>query len=165
MEETSNTIKGTLSACVRHTSLQNGVHGGVEPWWLKGKPLVTKWKGQKYIHKKYFCQKYFHQKYFHQKYFPQKFVKNILTKNIFIKNIFTKNISEKIYKLFLKKNVLSKIFPKKYSTINILGKNIFTKNISEKTLLTTIFLKKGGGEAALLPAGPRLISSDSEISA
>ena len=65
----------------------------------------------------------------------------------------------------MKKNVSSKIFPKKYCTINILGKNIFTKNISEKTLLTTIFLKKGGGEAPLLPAGPRLISSDSEISA
>ena len=49
------------------------------------------------------------------------------------------------------KNVLSKIFLKKYSTKNISG-----KNISEKTVLTTIFLKKGGGEAPLLPAGPRL---------
>ena len=32
-------------------------------------------------------------------------------------------------------------------------------------LLTIIFLNKGGGEAPVLPAGPRLISSDSEISA
>ena len=47
----SNTIKGTLSASVSHTSLQNDVYGGVEPWWLKGKSLVTKWKSQKYIHK------------------------------------------------------------------------------------------------------------------
>ena len=28
---TSNTIKGTLSASIRHTSLQNDVYGGVEP--------------------------------------------------------------------------------------------------------------------------------------
>jgi len=54
---------------------------------------------------------------------------------------------------------------KKNSGKNISGKNIFTKNISEKTLLTIIFLNKGGGEAPLLPAGPKLISSDSEISA
>ena len=53
-------------------------------------------------------------------------------------------------------DILSKIFPKKYSS-NISGKNIFSKNISEKILMTTIFLKKGGGEALLLPAGPRLI--------
>ena len=145
----SNTIKGTLSPCVRHTSLQNDVYGGVEPWWLKGKPLVTKWKGQKYIHKKYFCQKYFHQKYFHQKYFHQK---------CFCQKYFWKNI-QIIFECFVK-NISKKIFHHKY-----FRKNIFTKNISEKTLLTTIFLKKGGGEAPLLPAGPRLISSDSEISA
>ena len=48
---------------------------------------------------------------------------------------------------------------------NMYEKKYFHKNISEKTLLSTIFLKKGGGEALLLPAGPRLISSDSEISA
>ena len=27
---------------VRHTSLQKNVNGDVEPWWSKGKPLVTK---------------------------------------------------------------------------------------------------------------------------
>ena len=121
---------------VRHTSLQNDVYGEVEPWWLKGKPLVTKWKGQKYIHKKYFCQKYFHQKYFHQKYFHQ---------NFFCQKYFWKNI-QIIFKCFVK-NISKKIFHHKY-----FRKNIFTKNISEKTLLTTIFLKKGGGEAPLLPA-------------
>ena len=47
-------------------------------------------------------------------------------------------------KIFSKKNS-PKIFPKKY--------------------FCQIFFKKGGGEAPLLPAGPRLISSDSEISA
>ena len=67
------------------------------------------------------------------------FAKNIFTKNIFIKNTFTKNV--------------------------------FFKNISEKiyklflNVLSKIFPKKGGGEAPLLPAGPRLILSDSEISA
>ena len=44
-------------------------------------------------------------------------------------------------------------------------KNIFTKNISEKNIFTKNIFEKGGGEAPLLPAGPRLISSDSEISA
>ena len=38
---------------------------------------------------------------------------------------------------------------------------IFLKNTYGKYF----FKKKGGGEAPLLPAGPRLISSDSEISA
>ena len=47
---------------------------------------------------------------------------------------------------------LSKIFLKQYT-------NYF--NI----ILIIIFLKKCGGEAPLLPAGPRLISSDSKISA
>ena len=36
---------------------------------------------------------------------------------------------------------------------------------SKKKLLPDIFPKKGEGKAALLPAGLRLISSDSEISA
>ena len=39
------------------------------------------------------------------------------------------------------------------------------KSFLKRLLLPNIFSKKGGGEAPLLPAGPRLISSDSEISA
>ena len=96
--------------------------------------------------KKYFHQKYFHQKYFHQKFFCQKIFLKKYT-NYFEKKCFVKNISEKI---FHHKYLRKKYFHKKY----------FRKNT-----LTTIFLKKGGGEAPLLPAGPRLISSDNEISA
>ena len=111
---------------VRHTSLQNDVYGGVEPWWLKGKPLVTKWKGQKYIHKKYFCQKYFHQKYFHQKYFHQKcFCQKYFWKNIqIIFKCFVKNISKKIFHY--------KYFRKKYLHKKKFRKNTFDNNISEK---------------------------------
>merc|ERR1712079_420235 len=67
-----------------------------------------------------------------------------------------------------------KIFPKKdIFTKNISGnkclyqkyfqKNIFTNNNSKKKS-QNIFMKKkeGVGKAPLLPAGPRLISSDSE---
>ena len=132
--DTSNTIKGTIIACVRpcvrHTSLQNDVYGGVEPWWLKGKPLVTKWKGQKYIHKKYFCQKYFHQKYFHQKYFHQKyFWKNIQI--ILKKKCFVKNISEKIFhhKYFRKKYFHKKYFHQKYFHQKFFCQKYFWKNI------------------------------------
>ena len=52
---------------------------------------------------------------------------------------------------------------------NIVEKNIFQKNLpkifTKKILMPNIFPKKGGGEAPLLPAGPRLLSSDSEIAA
>ena len=58
---------------------------------------------------------------------------------------------------------------------NIVAKNIFNKNILQKKitkifsktiLLPNIFPKKKvGAKPPLLPAGPRLISSDSEISA
>ena len=96
---------------------------------------------------------------------PKIYSQKIFLSKIFSSKIFSPKIFLKKYTNYFEKNGLPKIFPKKYSTINILGKNIFTKNISEKTLLTTIFLKKGGGKAPLLPAGPRLISSDSEISA
>ena len=69
---------------------------------------------------------------------------NIIAKNIYAKNIFAKNIFKK----------------------NIFAKNIVEKNIFKKKLMPNIFpKKKGGGKAPLLPAGPRLISSDSEISA
>ena len=54
-----------------------------------------------------------------------------------------------------------KIIPKK----NIFAENISKKIFSKKKLLPNKYAKKGGGEAPLLPAGPRLISSDSEISA
>ena len=88
---------------------------------------------------------------FHQKYFQ----KNIFTKNISPqKNIFKNIISQKT--IFLKKITFTK-----NSSKNI----CFLKNISKKIHWPNIFLKKGGGEAPLLPAGPRLISSDSEISA
>ena len=49
-------------------------------------------------------------------------------------------------------------------TKNIFQKK-FTKNISKIKCCQIFFQKIGGGEAPLLPAGPRLISSDSEISA
>ena len=57
----------------------------------------------------------------------------------------------------------------------MLSKNIFAKNISKKIFSPKLFFekntfakyisKKGGGEAPLLPAVHRLISSVSEISA
>ena len=63
---------------------------------------------------------------------------NITAKNIFEKNIFTKNnFQKKIHQKYFQKNTFAKYFSK----------------------------KKGGGETPLLPAGPRLILSDSEISA
>ena len=67
--------------------------------------------------------------------------------------------------------------------MNLFFEIIVAKNISEKNILfkkkihqnqkyfqkiyfcQIFFQKKGGGKAPLLPAGPRLISSDSEISA
>ena len=82
-------------------------------------------------------------KYYCQKYCCQK---NIFTKNI-LKEIFFKKLSPKIF--------LPKIFRKKYFCQKYFQKKKFTKNIFEK----------GWGKAPLLPAGPRLISSDSEISA
>ena len=44
-------------------------------------------------------------------------------------------------------------------------KNKFIKNISKKIFCQIFFQKTSGGKAPLVPAGPRLISSDSEISA
>ena len=94
--------------------------------------------------RKYLCQKYLRQKYFRQKYFRQKyFQKNISAKNIvekqnFEKNIFVKNIfKNKTDQKYFQKKYLCHIFPN----------------------------KKVGAQPPLLPAGPRLISSDSEISA
>ena len=66
------------------------------------------------------------------------FAKNIVEKNIFKKNIFVKIIFKKTHQ--------------KYFQEKILMPNIFPK-------------KKVGAKLPLLPAGPRLISSDSEISA
>ena len=82
--------------------------------------------------------------------------KNIYTKNIFQKNIFAKNIFKNVLKNIVKKNIVEK--------------NIFKKNsptIFSKKYLCQIFFhtKKVGAKPPLLPAGPRLISSDSEISA
>ena len=89
-------------------------------------------------------------------------------------------------KIFLVKIFASKIFlPKIFSPKNIFAKNILAKNIVEKNILSKIFSKKThkkyfqkkilmpnifpkkkvGAKPPLLPAGPRLISSDSEISA
>ena len=120
---------------VRHTSLQNDVYGGAEPWWLKGKPLVTKWKGQKYIHKKYFCQKYLYQKYFHQKYFHQKcFFQKYFWKNLqIIFECFVENISKKIfhYKYF-QKIFYHEYFRKKHFLKKYFRKNTFENNISGK---------------------------------
>ena len=42
---------------------------------------------------------------------------------------------------------------------------MFFEKYFQKNTLAKYFSEKGGGEAPLLPAGPRLISSDSEISA
>ena len=116
---------------LRHTSLQNNVNGGVEPWSLVTKGRTLKENPEC---RKYFCQKYFHQKYFHQKYFSKKY---------FLK------------KYFRKKYFHQKYFPKKKSP----------KMFLKKYVCQIFFQKKGGGEVPLLPAGPRLISSDSEISA
>ena len=44
-------------------------------------------------------------------------------------------------------------------------KNKFIKNISKKIFCQIFFQKTSGGKAPLVPAGPRLISSDSQISA
>ena len=89
----------------------------------------------------------------------------IFSSKIFLPKIFLSKISRQKY--FSKKYFLKKIFKQ-----NIVAKTFFfflkkkiTKNISKKILLPIIFLKNCGGEAPLLPAGPRLISSDSEISA
>ena len=54
----------------------------------------------------------------------------------------------------IQKKIRQKYFPKNY----------FHKKYSWKILKTSIFLKNGRGKAPLLPAGPRLISCDSEIS-
>ena len=70
----------------------------------------------------------------------------------FCQKYFFKNIFLKIffYKHFWNKYSSQKYFHQKY-----VWKKYFAKYIS----------KKDGGKAPLLPAGPRLISSDSEISA
>ena len=70
-------------------------------------------------------------------------IENIIAKNIYGKNIFAK--------IFPAKKLLEKIFLK--------------KKLTKKYLCQIFFQKKGGGKPPLLPAGPRLISSDSEISA
>ena len=87
----------------------------------------------------FYFWKYFWQKYF----FPQYFWQHFFGENIFSKNIFAKNIVEK----------------------NIFEKNISAQNIFKGKINKNIFPQKGGGDAPLQPAGPRLISSDSEISA
>ena len=62
--------------------------------------------------------------------------------------------------------MFKKIFYQKYFQNKYFQKNTFAKFISKKnTFAKHIFEKQGGSEAPLLPAGPRLISSDSEISA
>ena len=43
--------------------------------------------------------------------------------------------------------------------------HIFTTYFQKNTFAKYVSKKKGGGEDPLLPAGPRLISCDSEISA
>ena len=120
----------------------------------KGETHSDQIERAKNIFKKIFLSKIFSPKIFSPKIFSSK----IFSPKMFLSKIFLKKYTN--YFLCFVKNISKKIFHHKY-----FRKNIFTKNISEKTLLTTIFLKKGGGEAPLLPAGPRLISSDSEISA
>ena len=74
----------------------------------------------------------------------------------------------KVIENIIAKNILSKnIFGQKIVGKNSFEKTFSSKIFSKKILMPNIFLKKrwGGGEAPLLPAGPRLISSDSEISA
>ena len=62
-----------------------------------------------------------------------------------------------------KKIFLPKIYFKKIFSRIFFEQNIVTKNILEKHIFTKNILKKKF--TPLLPVGPRLISSDSEISA
>ena len=67
-------------------------------------------------------------------------------------------------KYFCQKNSEKNIFAKQNSETNIFEKKIFSSKVFlKKILIPNIFPKKEEGKAHLLPAGPRLISSNSEI--
>ena len=66
----------------------------------------------------------------------------------------------------MNKILLPKIFSKKiFSPTMFSKKKIHQKYLQKKTFAKYFSKKKGGVEAPLLPAGPRLLSSDSEIAA
>ena len=126
------------------------------------KILLPKIFSPKIFSSKIFSPKIFSSKIFSPKILPSKkfsqkiFLSKIFSQKIFLQKIFSSKIffKKKFSQIFFwtkyccQKYFHQKYFPKK-----------FTKNISEKI---------GGGKAPLLPAlpaGPRLISSDSEISA
>ena len=81
--------------------------------------------------------------------------KNIFTKNIFFKNIFTKNIFVKVknIQIIFQMDILSKIFPKKYSLI-IFPEKIFSPKIFLKKYLWQLyFWKKVEAKPSCCPQG------------
>ena len=82
--------------------------------------------------------------------------------NLFLPKI---SLQKKILQKYFKNIFLQKIYLKKIIAQKIHLQIFLLKKIFQKILLPNKFPKKGGGEAPLLLAGPRLIWSNSEISA
>ena len=140
-------------------------------WEGKYNPFPKKILLPKIFSPKIFSSKIFSPKIFSSKiFFPKILPSKRFSQKIFLSKIFSQKIFSS--KIFFKKKFSQIFFWTKYCCQKYFHQKYFPKKIHQKyfrkntfCFCQIFFKKKGGGEAPLLPAGPRLISSDSEISA